>query len=309
MEKSSENNFRQRVWGAFAISFAAILWGLDGIVLTPQLYNLDVRFVVFILHLLPFVFMTLFLPGKYRKTRGISRQEWFSLFWVALAGGAIGTMAIVKALFLVNFQKLTIVVLLQKLQPVFAIALATILLKEKLRVAFYFWASLAIIAGYFLTFGWSLPHIEGGKNYLYAALYSLLAALAFGSSTVFSKKALSALSFPTATYFRYGLTTAIMLPVVWGSGKMHQFFQATPMNWFIFILIGLTTGSGAIFIYYYGLKRVKASIATVCELFFPLSAILFDYLFNASWLTPIQWLSATVMIFSIINLNRLKLSA
>jgi drug/metabolite transporter (DMT)-like permease len=61
--------------------------------------------------------------------------------------------AMVKALFLVHFQKLTIVVLLQKLQPVFAITLATFLLKEKLRPGFFIWATIAIVDGYFLTFG------------------------------------------------------------------------------------------------------------------------------------------------------------
>lgn len=308
MEKLAENQYRQGVWGAIAISFAAILWGLDGIVLTPRLFNLDVAFVVFVLHLLPFILMTLFLPRKYRNIRGIAWAEWLSVALVAITGGAIGTMAIVKALFLVNFQKLTIVVLLQKLQPVFAIALATLLLREKLRPAFYFWAALAIAAGYFLTFGWSLPHVEGGKNYLYAALFSLLAAFSFGSSTVFSKRALGNLSFPTATYLRYGLTAAIMLPVVLLTGKINQWSQATVMNWLIFLIIGLTTGSGAIFLYYFGLKRVTASVATVCELFFPLSAILFDYLFNGSVLTPIQWVSASVMIFAIVNLNRLKVA-
>jgi drug/metabolite transporter (DMT)-like permease len=306
MAKSNENTIRQGVWGAIAISFAAVLWGLDGVVLTPRLYNLDVGFVVMVLHLIPFLLMTLFLPYKYRNFKVLRRSEWVSLFLVALAGGAIGTMAIVKALFLVNFQKLTIVVLLQKLQPVFAIALATLILREKLKPVFYFWAFIAIMAGYFLTFGWNLPHVEGGKNYIFASLYSLLAAFAFGSSTVFSKKALGALSFPLATYLRYGLTTFIMLPVVLLSGKMGQFFEATPFNWFIFLVISLTTGSGAIFLYYFGLKRVKASVSTICELFFPLSAILFDYLFNGAVLTAIQWVSASVMFFSIINLNRMK---
>lgn len=69
MEKSNENTIRQGVWGAIAISFAAVLWGLDGIVLTPRLYNLDVGFVVMVLHLIPFLLMTLFCPIN----TGISR--------------------------------------------------------------------------------------------------------------------------------------------------------------------------------------------------------------------------------------------
>ena len=38
--------------GAVAVSISAILWGLDGIVLTPRLFNLNVGFVVFLLHFL-----------------------------------------------------------------------------------------------------------------------------------------------------------------------------------------------------------------------------------------------------------------
>lgn len=52
-------------------------------------------------------------------------------FLVALFGGSLGTLSIVKALFLVNFHHLTVVTLLQKLQPVFAIILARIILKER----------------------------------------------------------------------------------------------------------------------------------------------------------------------------------
>ena len=71
-------------------------------------------------------------------------------FLLSLFGGAVGTLAIVKALFLVNFKALTIVVLLQKLQPVFAITLAALLLGEKLKRNFLLWSALAITAGYFL---------------------------------------------------------------------------------------------------------------------------------------------------------------
>jgi drug/metabolite transporter (DMT)-like permease len=45
-------------------------------------------------------------------------------------------------------------------------------------------------------------------------------------------------------------------------------------------------------------------VASICELFFPLSAILFDYIFNGNTLSVIQWISAGVMIFAIFNLNR-----
>jgi drug/metabolite transporter (DMT)-like permease len=291
------------ITGGIAISFAAMLWGFDGIVLTPRLYNLDIGFVVFMVHLIPFVFMQFFLHKSYAEITKFSKTEIISLLLVALFGGAIGTLAIVKALFLVEFKQLTIVVLLQKLQPVFAIALATIILKERLKQNFLLWASVAIIAGYFLTFGLRLPDFGSDKQTIYAAGYSLLAAFSFGSSTVFSKRALQNINFQTATFYRYGFTSVIMLIIVLITGKLSQFTQVTPTNWLIFFVIALTTGSGAIFIFYYGLVRVKAIVATICELFFPISAIIFDYLFNGNKLTVIQWISATIMIIAIINLN------
>ncbi len=289
--------------GSAAIGFAAILWGFDGVVLTPRLLGLDVGYVVFMLHLIPFAIMNVFLFGEYKQLKNFVRQDYISVFLVSLFGGAVGTIAIVKALFLVNFQNLSVVVLLQKLQPIFAILLAAILLKEKLNKNFALWASVAIVASYFLTFGFHWPDISREKNTVYAALLALLAAFSFGSSTVFSKQVLLNHNFVTATFFRYGFTTAIMLVYVLVFGKYSQLVLTDQQHWLFFIIIGLTTGSGAIFIYYYGLRRVKAMVATISELLFPVSAIFFDYLVNGNLLSPVQLVSAAVMIFALIKLN------
>jgi drug/metabolite transporter (DMT)-like permease len=294
---------RNILLGALAVSISAILWGFDGIVLTPRLYNLDVGYVVFMLHFIPFVLMNTFLFREYREIRKFTKEDLFFMGLIALFGGALGTLAIVKALFLVNFQHLTIVVLLQKLQPVFAIALAAIILKEKLGKNYILWASIAIIGGYFLTFGFHLPNMVSGANTVYAALFALLASFSFGSSTVFSKKILGKFSFKTATFYRYGFTSAIMLIYVLITGAILQYQITTQINWIIFFIIAFTSGSGAIFLYYFGLTRIRAIVATICELLFPISAIIFDYIFNDATLSLVQWISAAVMIFAIINLN------
>lgn len=294
---------KNKIVGATAISIAAILWGLDGVVLTPGLYNLDVAFVVFMLHIIPFLIMNAFLFREYRHIKYFSTSDLFLFIAIALFGGAIGTLSVVKALFLVEFRELTVVILLQKLQPVFAIALAIIILKEKLKKYYLFWASIAIIASYFLTFGKHLPNFNSGANTIYAALFSLLAALSFGSSTVLSKKILERYSFHTATFYRYGFTSIIMLIYLVLTGMLFQFSEVTTKNWIYFFIIAVTSGSGAIFLYYYGLRKVKAIIATICELFFPVSAIFLDYIFNDQVLTPVQWIAAAILIFSIVNLN------
>lgn len=288
---------------ALAICISAMLWGLDGIVLTPQLYNLKLPLVVFVLHALPFLIMNLFLYNEYKLLKTFTARDTVLLFLVALMGGALGTLAIVQALFLVEFRDLTIVVLLQKLQPVFAISLAAIILREKMKKDFALWASLAIIAGYFLTFGFRFPDLHTGSKTAVAAGYSLFAALAFGSATVLSKGILHRVSFQAATFYRYGFTTLIMLMIVIFSGSLSGIGEATPKNWIVFLIISFTTGSGAIFLYYYGLRKVKAMVATICELCFPLSAIIFDYVFHGRVLTTVQWVSAAIMLISIVKLS------
>lgn len=293
--------------GALAICLAAIAWGFDGVVLTPRLFHLDVAFVVLMVHAIPFLGMCVFLRNELVRWKRFSRKDFVIFFLVALSGGVIGTLAIVKALFLVNFEGLSVVVLLQKLQPVFAITLATILLKERLRKWFVLWAALALAAGYFLTFGFQLPNFGTGPDTNLAILYALFAALAFGSATVFGKMLLQQYSFATVTFYRYGITAVVLFVVLLLNGVfLDQFPQVTFENWLIFLVIGVTTGSGAIFLYYYGLKRVRATVATICELFFPIATIFFDYIVNGNALSPVQWGSVVVMIFAIFQINRLS---
>lgn len=289
--------------GSIAIGIAAIMWGFDGVVLTPRLYNLDVSFVVFILHAIPFVLMNFILFRQYEFISKFKLRDLLLFILIALFGGVFGTLAIVKALFLVNFQDLSIVVLLQKLQPIFAISLAAILLKEKITKYFIAWAVLAIMAGYVLTFEFGKPDFSTGSASALSAIYALVAAISFGSSTVFSKMVLNNYSFKTSTFYRYGFTTIFMLVFVLIGGKFDQFKVATTNNWIFFFIIAITTGSGAIFLYYFGLKHVKAIVSVIVELLFPISTILIDYFVNGNRLSIVQWISALIMVLAIVNLN------
>ena len=166
-----------QIKGALLVCLAATMWGFDGIALTPRLFSLHVPFVVFILHLLPLILMSIiFGKEEFKNIKKLKRNDLFFFFCVALFGGCLGTLCIVRALFLVNFKHLTAVTLLQKLQPIFAIILARVLLKEKLKKAYLFWGFLALLGGYLLTFEFHLPENVSGDNLLPASLYSILAA-------------------------------------------------------------------------------------------------------------------------------------
>lgn len=288
------------------IIVAAVLWGVDGIVLTPQLFSLPVPLVVFLLHAIAFALMLPMFIKEFKEVRNMKKGDWGAFVWIAIFGGAIGTMAIVKALFYVNFVNLSIVILLQKLQPLFAITLAWLILKEHLPKKFFLWTVLALIGSYLVTFGLNLPNFNTGEKTIAAALFSLLAAFAFGSSTVFGKRGLQNVSYRVGTYLRFGLTSLLMLFIVLSTGDLAQLASVTNFQWLIFLITALTTGGTAIFLYYWGLKRVTASVSTICELAFPLTAIILEYLIRGNALSWAQWLGAIILGYAIYKVSVIK---
>jgi len=305
---SSDKNYfspKDKIAPLFVI-IAASLWGVDGIVLRPSLYSLPVPLVVFVESTIVAFLLSPYFIRQIPSLKTLQKKDWLAFFLVALLGGAIGTMAITKALFYVNFVNLSIVILLQKLQPVFAITLATVFLKEKLPGQFFFWAAFAVIGAYFMTFGTSLPDFTTGDKTTIAALFSLLAALCFSSSTVLSKRALKNVTFEMGTYLRFFFSAIIMLVFVVSLGDIKSISDITTKQAVIFLIIAFTTGGAAIFLYYYGLKRITASVASICELAFPLTAIILEYALRGNILMPLQWAGAIVLLVSIIRITRIN---
>lgn len=290
----------------FFVIIAASLWGVDGIVLRPALYNLPVPLVVFIESTIVAVLLTPYFIKQIPSLKNLQQKDWLAFFLVALLGGAVGTMAITKALFFVNFVNLSVVILLQKLQPVFAITLAALFLKEKLPAQFFLWAVLAILGAYFTTFGANLPDLATGDKTAIAALFALLAAFSFSSSTVLSKRALRNVSFEMGTYLRFLFSAFIMLVLVVSLGDISSITNVTTKQIQIFLIIAFTTGGAAIFLYYYGLKRIPASVAAICELAFPLTAVLLEYILRGNLLDPVQWIGAIILLLSILKVSWIK---
>lgn len=301
-----KSNFTDIAAPIFVI-IAASLWAVDGIVLRPSLYSLPVPLVVFIESTIVAVLLTPFFINKFSSLKHLKKKDWFAFIGVALLGGAIGTMAITKALFYVNFVNLSVVILLQKLQPVFAISLATIFLKEKLPKEFFLWAGLAIVGAYFMTFGTTLPNFSTGDKTTIAALFALLAAFSFSSSTVLSKRALRNVDYEMGTYLRFLFASIILLIMVITTGDISSITEVSTKQIIIFLIIAFTTGGAAIFFYYYGLKRISASVASICELAFPLTAVVLEYFVHGNILSPVQWIGATVLMISILKVSGINI--
>jgi drug/metabolite transporter (DMT)-like permease len=290
----------------FLVIIAASLWALDGIVLRPSLYSLPVVIVVLIESALVAFLLTPFFIRQFGSLKKLERWDWFAFIGVALFGGAIGTMAITKALFYVNFVNFSVVILIQKLQPVFAISLAAIMLKEKLPKEFFLWSVIAVIGAYFMTFGENIPDFNSGDKTTTAALFSLIAAISFSSSTVLSKRALKNVEYRMGTYLRFLFTSVIMLIVVLFMGEFNKIGNVSVNQLYIFLIIAFSTGGAAIFLYYYGLKKITASVSAICELSFPLTAVILEYFIHGNVLGFVQWIGTAVLLASILRITFLK---
>jgi len=289
--------------GALAVVVAALLWSLDGTFLRPHLASISPTLVVFLEHSLGFIILCPFLFIYRAELKKITKKQWGTIFWVALFGGALGTTFFTKALFLTGFVDVSVVILLQKFQPIFAIFLSAIILRERFPLKFYIYASLALVGGYFVTFK-DPGSINFGSATALMAVFSLLAAFSWGSSTTFGKYSLKNINYGLLSALRFGFTMIILLiPAL-------KYFSTLPSIessvWKTLIIIVFTSGAVAMYLYYYGLKKIPASLATLCELVWPVSAVIFDYLFNHNILSATQIAGAVVLIVAVTLATRLN---
>lgn len=290
---------KRYIW-AISIVIAAIMWSLDWTLIRPKFYNFSPINIVFLEHFLWALVLSPFLIMWFKKLKKMKRKDFVSLFWICLFWWLIWTLAITEAFFSAYRWSVTIstVIVLQKLQPIFALFLASLILKEKLSKRFYFWALIAIISVYFIAF-WDLwMDIFNVNLFKLPAFYAIVAAFGFGSSTVFWKSLVDDLWFQLTTSLRFTFTTVLAFITFLIFWSFADYWNFTLLNWELMWIIVFTTWAGALFLYYFGLKKIPASAATIFELVWPLSAILFDYIFNGNIMNMTQILFSMILILS-----------
>ncbi|HEX2902211.1 MAG TPA: DMT family transporter [Jatrophihabitans sp.] len=276
------------------VALAAAMWGLDGLLRKPLALSLQPATVVLGEHA---VAVLVLLPLVPAAVRVYLRCGWRDRVAVALIG--IGASALGTALFTEAFRysaasgDFITPLVLQKLQPIFAVLLAVLLLRERLRPIFAAFVIPALIGTWLLAFAQPL-HVT--VHAAQAALFAIGAALLWAAGTVLGRLVGDAIPPRELTTLRYlwGLPAAAV--IVWRTGSP---FLPGWSNVPGLVLLAMIPGLLALRLYYVGLRRTAAARATFAELAFPATAAVIGVLFLHARLTGSQWLGYAIVVGAI----------
>jgi drug/metabolite transporter (DMT)-like permease len=273
--------------GLVLISIAAAMWGLDGLIRKPLAHTTSPTTIVFGEHVvLVACTLPLLVPALLALWRAGPRYVAAGIA-VGAGASALATILFTQALFHGDF--ITVLVL-QKAQPLVAVAAAWLVLGEHPRPRFA-WFLLPALAGIWLI---ALKHpLAPHAHGLAPIAESLGAAALWGLGTVFGRYLSRTLAFQhvSTVRFAFGLVaSAAALPIV----ATKAFAGVHDSLWIV--VLALVTGLAALGLYYYGLQRTPAMLATLGELAFPVTAALVGiYVFNDT-LRWTQWLGVAVVV-------------
>jgi drug/metabolite transporter (DMT)-like permease len=258
------------------IAVGAAMWGTDGILRVPLLEVASPSQIVLLEHLVLLLYSVPAVVLGWRFFRGLGAAQWVALLVIGWGGSALATLLFTTAL---DVGNPTVVILLQKTQPLFAIALAAILLRERLGWAYWPCFAVAMVGTYMISFGNLGPFTALGSAELLPAALALGAALLWGSSTVLGRLVLKDVPFYALTGARLFLAVPLLAGIVVAQssvGGLAAGFASEPGR---VILLALIPGLLALLLYYRGLTGTRASYATLAELAFPATAVVLNWTF------------------------------
>src|SRR5579872_1105095 len=279
-----------RVPGVALVAVAAAMWGTDPILRKPLSSSTTATTIVFGEHV---VLVVLTLPLLLPALRAVvAAGPRYVLAAVAIGAGAsaIATILFTEALFHGDFVT---PVVIQKVQPLIAIAGAAVVLGERPRPGFA-WFLLPAFAGFWLV---NQAHpLQPTAKGLVPILEALAAAALWAGGTVLGRFLGRKLEFQhiLALRFFFGLiAAAIALPIM----GVKAYAGLHDSLWIAYL--GLVTGLIALALYYYGLKRTPATLASLAELTYPAIAVVAGiYVYN-SHLRWTQWLGVAVIVATV----------
>lgn len=289
-----------KTWGPYLVLLAAMLWATDAPFRLHLTQGLSSNFIVLGEHFIDVIFVLPILVIGWSQLRRLSWREWGAVGVIAIGGSAIASVAFTQAFHYVNPS---VAILLQKLQPLIAVGLAALILKEPLAPRYWLWAALALFGAYIISFPNFVPQLYPGEQFnpnVMGVLLALVAAFFWGASTVFGKFVLRTIDFKMMTALRFVGAFVFLLVLNFQQNSFPAAGQFTLTDAVFIGIIAIVSGVVSLFIYYRGLQSTQASVATLAELGFPMAAIFVNWLFIPnSALVPMQFLGVAILLFAI----------
>lgn len=280
-----------RTW---LVALSAALWGTDALLRKPLADALPAATVVFWEHAIVLVVLAAWLPAALRAFGRCTPRERVAVVVVGVGASALAT-ALFTAAFAVGDPVTPLV--LQKFQPVFAILAAAVVLGERLRVGYLWFAVPALAGAWLLTFP---DPVRVDVTAARAALLALGAAALWAGGTVLGRLVSFRLTAREVTVLRYffGFLGAAGIVVVTGAPLTIHAGDALGLA-----LLALIPGLLALGLYYVGLRATPAARATLAELAFPATAALVGVSVLGARLSVTQWLGFAVVIAAVTGLG------
>jgi DME family drug/metabolite transporter len=273
--------------GVVLVAIAAAMWGTDPIIRKPLSGSTSATTIVFGEHV---VLVVLTLPLLYGAFRAVVRAGWRYIVCAIVTGAgasAVATILFTEALFHGDFVT---PVVIQKVQPLVAIAGASVVLGERARPRFA-WFVVPALLGFWLV---NQPHpLDPTAKGLVPIIEATAAAVLWALGTVLGRHLSRELEFQQIVSLRFffGLVaSAVALPIM--SAKAYA--GAHDSLWIAYL--GVVTGLIALSLYYIGLKRTPALLASLAELTYPAIAVIAGIYAYNSHLRWSQWLGVAIII-------------
>jgi len=282
------------------------LWATDALFRHPMSGQISALSIVFLEHLFALLITSIWVFLIRRKRIELEVIPLIGSAFIGILGSALATLCFTKSF---QFVNPSVSILLQKIQPIVVIFLSWALLGEKLTKTFLLWGAIAIGSAYFLSFPNGLPTEEFQQSDFAGVILALLAACLWAISTVIGKLTLKRMDGNHLALWRFffGFIALWILTNVFSDTKIEiPLITNDPTVMRSVFFMALVPGFLGVSLYYRGLTRMKASVATLLELAFPLTAVLVNWKFLGLKLEKIQLLAATILMVSIIRISRIN---
>jgi drug/metabolite transporter (DMT)-like permease len=286
------------------IVLGTLMWSLDTLIRYPLLAALPADTMVFIEHLFLFIYFVPLLFLYKFDFKKLSTKSLFSFFVIGVIGSAASTIAFTKAFSLINPS---LVILLQKLQPFIAVGLSSLLLKEKIKPAFFICGLTSLLGVFLLSYSDIAPVFQGSiKSGVYLGyLLTLFAVIGWGASTVLGKS-LSDSNFTESEIMagRFIFGFLFLIVFCFSQNSLPQ-ADITLEVYLKILAMVVISGLIGMYLFYKGLKKIPAHMAAMAELFFPLFAVTINWIFLGKSLHPIQIIGALILVGSSVLLQKI----